>query len=139
MFLVNLVRGEAIISLNFDEKKIQEVKDEYKKIKISPGLKQLVDGSAQIAKKFLDIPLLAAKGVSWLSIKEWQSNNRMKVQDITNMSKLEQEKVTIEVYEIYKKRLAKLLVNPEEQKDLFDETMDKLEKYGREMGRKISI
>jgi len=110
-----------------------------KKIKISPGLKLLVDGSAQIAKKFLEIPLLAAKGVSWLSIKEWQSTNRMNVQDTTNMSKLEQDKVTREIYEIYKKRLAKLLVNPEEQKDLFDETMDKIEKYGQEMGRKITF
>ena len=97
-----------------------------------------MNGTAQIVRKFLDIPSLAAKGVSWLTIREWQEKRQMTIDDIDKLNPKERENTIREIFDIYKERLTKLLTNPSEQKHLIEEAMEKIVNFNLELSEKLS-
>ena len=75
--------------------------------------------------QFLPIPVIAIKGNTWYSIKQWQVNNKMMIESITKMNPQERLKAAKELFVLGKERMLNMLVNPDEQKHLIDEAYEK--------------
>ncbi|MFX1277406.1 MAG: hypothetical protein ACFFBP_09115 [Promethearchaeota archaeon] len=93
---------------------------------MNPRIKEVADGVAQLITNFFNIPLNAAKGISWLTVKEWQTKSHTLHGDLINMSQTERDNAVKEILDIYKQRLIRLLNDPEEQKQNIDEVMNKV-------------
>jgi len=93
---------------------------------LNPRIKEVAEGVATLITKFFNIPLNAAKGISWLTVKEWQAKSHTFHEDLINMTQEERENAVKEILKIYKQRLTRLLNEPDEQKHLVDDVMDKV-------------
>ena len=113
------------ITLKLDAKKVSQAEEEYKKLKITPEQRQLIDQIAQMMQQFVPIPVMAIKGNTWLSIKQWQTNNKMMIESITKMNPEQRLKSAKELFDLGKERMVNMLANPEEQKNLLDEAYEK--------------
>ena len=73
--------------------------------------------------------------MSWLTIKEWQIKSHILQKDLISMSYDERENAVKEILNIFKHRLTSMLNEPEEQKQLVDEVMDKVWNLAQEFGK----
>ena len=69
---------------------------------------------------FIDLKLNAIKGSMWLTIKQWQDENQKTLSDIGSLRREAQEQALIELISLGKKRIKKMMVNPEEQSEALD-------------------
>ncbi len=113
------------ITLKFDLKKVQEAEDEYKKLTITPEQRQLIEQIAQMMQNLLPLSVMAIKGNTWYSIKEWQVNNKMKITEIAQINPHDRLKKAKELFLLGKERTCSMLANPEEQKHLIEEAYQK--------------
>jgi len=103
---------------------------------MTPLLVESVNAMAPILSKMFNISDNAAKGVFWLTARDWQIKNHKTHEELIKMNETEYNKSFIELFEILRERVMKLLVNPEEQKELLDETIDKILNIAQEFGKK---
>ena len=71
-------------------------------------------------KHFLNLKLNAIKGSMWLTIKQWQEKNKKNLSNIKILPREEQEEALMELISLGKKRIKKMMVNPEEQSEALD-------------------
>ena len=95
-------------------------------------LTKFVSGIAPLISNMLNISILAAKGVFWITLKEWQTKTHKVHEDLLKMNPTEHDHAIKEIFEILRERFVKLLVNPEEQTQLLDETIDKIQNTAKE-------
>ena len=113
------------ITLKFDQAKVTQAENDYKKLTISPDVRQLIEQIAQMMQNFLPISAMAVKGNTWYTIKQWQQKSKLSIAEMPKMNPQERFKLAEELFEIGKERMAHMLVDPEGQKELIDEVYDK--------------
>ena len=107
-------------SLKFNEEEVSKVEKDYRKLTLDKFQRDAIDKIARLMKHFLNIKLNAIKGSMWLTIKQWQEINKKNISDIELLPREEQEEALIELISLGKKRIKKMMVRPEEQKDALD-------------------
>ena len=96
---------------------------------------EFVAGIAPLISNMLGTSVLAAKGVFWITLKEWQTKTHKVHEDLLTMNQTEDENALKEIFEILRERFVKMLVNPEEQAQLLAETIGKIKKTAEEYGK----
>ncbi len=124
------------MGLIFDKKKIQDVETEFKTVKLTPMITEFVNGIAPLLTEMLKITPNAAKGVFWLTLREWQLKTQKVHEDLLTMNQAEHDKELKVIFQILKDRFAKLLANPKEQQRLLDDTIDKVWNIAQEYSKK---
>ena len=114
------------ITLKFDQVKVTQAEDDYKKLTISPDIRQFLEQSAQLIQNFIQLPVMAIRGNAWYSIKTWQKKYKKSIVEIAKMSPAERLNTAKELFDIGKERMMNMLVKPEEQKELLDEAYEKI-------------
>jgi hypothetical protein len=109
----------------FDEQKVKEVEKDFNKIELTPGQKGIIGQSAQLLSQFLPLSVMAIKGNTWFVIKEWQNDTKQTMADMAKMTPEEMLKTVQDLFERGKKRMRKLLINPDEQQQVVDEAYQK--------------
>ena len=89
-------------------------------------MQEVAEGVAKIITKFFNLPYNAAKGISWLTVKDWQIKSHTFLNDLSSMSQTQRDNTVKEILDLYKQRLMRILNEPEEQKQLVNEVMDKV-------------
>ncbi len=112
------------ITLKFDQAKVTQAENDYKKLTISPEVRQLIEQIAQMMQNFLPISAMAVKGNTWYTIKQWQQKSKMSIAEMPKMNPQERFRLAKELFEIGKERMAHMLVDPEGQKELIEEVYD---------------
>ncbi len=113
------------MTLIFNEVKVNEVVQDFKKIKLQKYQKDLVGKIAMLMKGFLPLSLMAIKGSMWIAIKQWQVKHEMTVADLPNMPPAEKMESVIELIQLGRDKMSRMLVNPEEQSELLKEVFEK--------------
>ena len=113
------------ITLRFDQAKVKKVEEDYKTLKVSAEQRQLIDQIAQLMQNFLPLSVMAIKGNTWYTVKQWQEENHMTIGEIARMDPPERFKTAKKLFILGKERMKHMLANPEEQKHLIDEVYDK--------------
>ena len=115
-----------VISLKFDNEKVKKLEEDYSKIQVSPSQRAMVDQISRLLEPFLPLSLMAIKGNAWFSIKQWQEENKCSLEDIEKMPPQDRGKAAMDLFNLGKERVVRLLVHPdEEQKRLIDEAYAK--------------
>ena len=113
------------ITLRFDQAKVTQAEEDYKKLTITPDVRQLIDQIAQMMQNFLPLSLMAIRGNTWYTIKQWQQQNKMSIAEMPKMNPQQRFKLAKELFETGKERMTHMLADPEGQKQLLDEVYDK--------------
>ena len=107
-------------TLKFKEDEISKVENDYRKLTLDKFQREAIEKIARLMKHFLNLKLEAIKGSMWLTIKQWQEINQKNLSTISSLPKAAQEEVLIELITLGKKRIKKMMVNPEEQGEALD-------------------
>jgi len=113
------------ITLRFDQAKVTQVENDYKKLTISQDQRQLIDQIAQMMQNFLPLSLMAIRGNTWYTIKEWQQKHKMSISEIAQMEPRKRFELAKDLFVLGKERMIHMLADPEEQKGILDEVYEK--------------
>ena len=102
-------------SLKFNKEEVSKVEKNYRKLNLDKFQREAIDKIARLMKHFLNLKLNAIKGSMWLTIKQWQELNQKNLSTISSLPRAAQEEALIELITLGKKRIKKMMVNPEEQ------------------------
>ena len=115
---------------------------EFQRVKITPLLKEAINGIAPLLTEMLNISSDAAKGVFWLTIRDWQIKTLKHHMDLLTMTEKEHDKAHKEIFKILKERIMKLLDDPKEQEELLNDIIEKVwdlaQKYAKKLRSKKS-
>jgi len=118
--------------LKFKDSEVNKVIDDFKKIKMEPFQKELVQNIAMLLKQFIPLPKMAIKGSMWFTIKEWQVQHEKTLSELDTMPYQEMKKAVTELIKLGRDKIKKMLANPEEQENLLNDTFDKVIKVAEE-------
>ena len=118
--------------LKFKDSEVNKVIDDFKKIKMEPFQKELVQNIAMLLKQFIPLPKMAIKGSMWFTIKEWQVQHEKTLSELDTMPYQEMKKAVTELIQLGRDKIKKMLANPEEQENLLNDTFDKVIKVAEE-------
>ena len=107
-------------TLKFKEEEISKVENDYRKLTLDKFQRDAIDKIARLMKHFLNLKLNAIKGSMWLTIKQWQEINQKNLSTISSLPRAAQEEALIELITLGKKRIKKMMINPEEQGEALD-------------------
>jgi len=107
-------------SLKFNEEEVNKAEKDYRKLTLDKFQRDAIDKIAHLMMHFLNLKLNAIKGSMWLTIKQWQENNKKNLSDIELLPREAQEEALIELITLGKARIKKMMVPTEEQNDALD-------------------
>ena len=97
-------------------------------------IREISDGLCEI----ISIPILAMRGIIWRALDEWQVRNGKGIAEITNLSSSEKLFFVKEIFNIAKKELKIILIDPIDQNEkLLDIIFEKAFKHYLEYVNKI--
>lgn len=64
--------------------------------------------------------------MSWLTVKKWQTKIYKVYEDLLTINKTDHDNTFEGIFDIYIEKLKRMLNNPEEQKKLIDDAMNKV-------------
>ncbi len=125
--------------IRFKEKDVEELEEKFTKIEIDKSTRNLINQSAKFLIRFIPISEMAMKGNIWRTIKQWQIDNKKIIGDITALPLDEQNEITKDLFARGKELMKRMLVNPEEQKELLDKAYDEAYKFYLELAKKMGL
>ncbi len=107
-------------TLRFKDQDVKKAKKDYKNLKLDEFQRDAINKIALLMNHYINLPLKAIKGSMWLTVKQWQEENKTTIQEIKELSREQQEQVMIRLMSIGKERIKKMMRNPEKQVEALD-------------------
>lgn len=104
------------MAFEFDQDIVKEVETKYANIDITPFQKKTVDMIASVHSKFLGLTELAVKGFISFTIREWQKEAKMKMEDLYKLNIQIQKDASKRMSTIFYEKLTKIVPDHQHQK-----------------------
>ncbi len=66
----------------FKQKSVDDTINEYEKLQLAPGQRQIVTGISKVMTQFITMSPIAMNGFIWKAIKEWQIENQKTIDSL---------------------------------------------------------
>jgi hypothetical protein len=118
--------------LKFDAVKVSKLEEDFRKIELDSQTRNMIKNAGKLLGQYVPLSEMAIMGNGWYSLQEWQVQNKTHIFEAIMKDPSQFVRIMKELMDIGKRRMKKLLENPEEQDALLDEAFDKvLEFWGK--------
>ena len=118
--------------LKFDAVKVSKLEEDFRKIELDSQTRNMIKNAGKFLGQYVPLSEMAIMGNGWYSLQEWQVQNKTHIFEAIMKDPSQFVRIMKELMDIGKRRMKKLLENPEEQDALLDEAFDKvLEFWGK--------
>jgi len=118
--------------LKFDELKVSKLEEDFRKITLDSQTRKMIKNAGKLLAQHVPLSEMAIMGNGWYSLQEWQVKNQTRIFDAIMKDPSQFKNIMKELMDIGKRRMKKLLLDPEEQDALLDEAFGKvLEFWGK--------
>ncbi|MFX0058061.1 MAG: hypothetical protein ACFE85_16590 [Candidatus Hodarchaeota archaeon] len=117
------------ISLNREA--LDHIQKDYVKVMLNPIQLKVIQIFSNRLCELINIPVLAMRGIIWSALGEWQIKSNKKVSEMANYSVHERLINAKEIFNITKRRLKEILLDPSKQSeiDMLDILFEQAFKY----------
>lgn len=104
------------ISLN--KQVLEHIQKDYVKLILNPIQLKFIQIFSNRLCEFLDIPILAIRGIIWQTLREWQFRTDNVVSEMVNFSPRDRLLSAKEIFNIAKRRIKEILTDPNKQSEI---------------------
>ena len=112
--------------LKFDQVKVTKLEEDFRKINLDSQTRNMIKNAGKLLAQHVPLSEMAIMGNGWYSLQEWQVQNQTTIFDAVMEDPKQFGRIMKELMDIGKRRMKKLLENPEEQDALLDEAFGKV-------------